>query len=381
MNQQSREFQVFAKPVGAECNLRCRYCYYLEKEKLYKHSELIRMPDEILEKYIVSHIGASTEPDIFFSWHGGEPTLAGLDFFRKVVKLQEKYTPSGRKIINGIQTNATLLNDDWCKFLASEGFFVGVSIDGPEEIHNKMRISKDNRGSFKKTLAGYKLLRKHNVQTELLAVVNAENMEYPLEVYRFLKQLGSIYMTFLPLVEKDPLSVTGASSISVESETFGAFLSAIFDEWVSNDIGRIKIQIIEEAARTAFNQEHTLCIFKKTCGGVPVVEHNGDFFSCDHYVDKEHLIGNITERSMAEMLDSDRQRSFGLNKLTSLPEYCLKCEVSEMCNGECPKNRFIRTPDGEPQLNYLCAGYRRFFNHIKPFVDTIASEWRRQKSE
>jgi uncharacterized protein len=212
-------------------------------------------------------------------------------------------------------------------------------------------------------------------------VVNVENETHPLEVYRFLKQLDSVYMTFLPLVEKDQLSDSGASSISVAPEAFGAFMSTIFDEWVAKDIGNIKIQIIEEAARTAFNQEHTLCIFKRGCGGVPVVEHNGDFFSCDHYVDKEHLIGNINEISLAEMLDSDEQQSFGLAKLTTLPKYCLKCEVRDMCNGECPKNRFIRTPAGEPGLNYLCSGYKQFFNHIKPFVDAIADEWHRKKKE
>lgn len=323
------------------------------------------MTDENLEKYIILHIEASTEPDISFSWHGGEPTLAGLDFFRKVVNLQQRRKPSGRNIINGIQTNATLLNDNWCKFLASEGFFVGISIDGPEELHNKFRVSKGKAGSFRKTLNGYELLKKHNIPTELLTVVNAENVNFPNEVYSFLKQLGSKYMTFLPLVEREPGSHSGASSISVPAAAFGSFLSTIFDEWVTEDIGSIKIQIIEEAARTAFNQEHTLCIFKKTCGGVPVVEHNGDFFSCDHYVDKEHLIGNIYKISLTEMLDSDEQQAFGLAKFVTLPEYCLECEVRNMCNGECPKNRFIKSPSGEPGLNYICPGYKSFFNHIK----------------
>lgn len=339
------------------------------------------MTDENLEKYIILHIEASTEPDISFSWHGGEPTLAGLDFFRKVVNLQQRRKPSGRNIINGIQTNATLLNDNWCKFLASEGFFVGISIDGPEELHNKFRVSKGKAGSFRKTLNGYELLKKHNIPTELLTVVNAENVNFPHEVYRFLKQLGSKYMTFLPLVEREPGSHSGASSISVPAAAFGSFLSTIFDEWVTEDIGSIKIQIIEEAARTAFNQEHTLCIFKKTCGGVPVVEHNGDFFSCDHYVDKEHLIGNIYKISLTEMLDSKEQQAFGLAKLITLPTYCLECEVRNMCNGECPKNRFIKSPSGEPGLNYLCPGYKRFFNHVKPFVDIIAEEWHNKKKE
>lgn len=378
MNKISREFQVFVKPVGAECNLSCRYCYYLGKKELSRNKEFSRMKDEILEKYIVQQIEASTEPLITFSWHGGEPSLAGLDFFRKVVNIQNRYCPSGQTIVNGIQTNATLLNDGWCKFLASEGFVAGVSIDGPEELHNKYRNSKDNRGSFKKTLKGYELLRKHSVQTELLTVVNEGNVKYPLEVYRFLKALGSNYITFLPLVERDPESESGAGSLSVQADAFGSFLNSIFDEWVTSGIGAIKIQVIEEAARIAFNQEHTLCIFKKTCGGVPVVEHNGDFYSCDHYIDKEHLVGNINEISLAEMLDSETQKEFGHAKFNTLPEYCLSCEVIDMCNGECPKNRFIKTPAGEEGLNYLCAGYKKFFNHIKPFVDTIAEEWHQQ---
>jgi uncharacterized protein len=378
-NLQSREFQIFTKPAGAECNLRCRYCYYLDKKQLHKNSGLRIMSDEILEQYIIQLIGASTEPNINFLWHGGEPILAGMDFFRKVVKLQNKHQPAGRNIINGIQTNATLLNEDWCKFLANKEFFVGVSIDGPEELHNKFRISKTKTGSFTKTLNGFELLRKHRVNTELLTVVNSENVIFPLEVYRFLKQLGSNYLTFLPLVERDPGSDSEVASISVPPEAFGSFLSTIFDEWVAGDIGRIKIQIIEEAARTAFHQEHTLCIFKRNCGGVPVVEHNGDFYSCDHYVDKENFIGNINDISLARMLDSERQKAFGQLKRTTLPRYCTDCEVLDMCNGECPKNRFITTPSGEPGLNYLCEGYKKFFIHIKPFVEAISGEWRKQQ--
>jgi uncharacterized protein len=379
-NSPPREFQVFTKPVGAECNLNCRYCYYLEKGELYKNPGFKRMTYDILEKYIARHIEASTEKNIFFSWHGGEPTLAGLDFFRKVVNLERKHQPHGHNIINGIQTNATLLDDEFCRFLAGENFFVGVSIDGPEQLHNKFRISKDKSGSFKKALKGYELLKKHNVTTEILTVVNSENVNFPLEVYRFIRLLESEYITFLPLVQRDPVSDSGATGISVPSLAFGSFLTTVFDDWVSQDIGKIKIQIIEEAARTAFNQEHTLCIFKKTCGGVPVVEYNGDFYSCDHFVDEEHLVGNINERSLSEMLDSPEQRAFGMDKLNTLPEYCLTCEVRDMCNGECPKNRFINSPAREPGLNYLCRGYKTFFNHIRPFVDAIAKEWNQKNN-
>jgi uncharacterized protein len=379
MNRSSREFQVFVKPVGAECNLSCRYCYYLKKKEISSNKGFSHMKDEVLENYIVRHVEASTEPIIFFSWHGGEPTLAGLDFYRKVVNLQNRYAPSGQTIVNGIQTNAILLNEEWAKFLADEGFFVGVSIDGPEELHNKYRISKDNNGSFRKTLKGYELLKKHSVQTELLTVVTAGNVKYPLEVYRFLKTLGSSYLTFLPLVERDHESESGAGARSVAADDFGSFLIAVFDEWVIKDIGSLKIQIFEEAARVAFKQEHSLCIFRKICGGVPVVEHNGDLFSCDHYIDGEHILGNINQTSLAEMIDSEAQKKFGYAKLLTLPSCCLACEVIDMCNGECPKNRFIRTPEGEHGLNYLCTGYKKFFTHIRPFVDAIADEW--SKSE
>lgn len=375
MSNDLHEFQVFVKPVGAECNLRCSYCYYLGTSAMYETGGLKRMPDDILEKYIIQLIAATPEKNIFFSWHGGEPTLAGLDFFRRVITLQQKYKPAGREIINGLQTNGTLLNNDWCSFFSDEKFLVGVSVDGPEWLHNKFRVSKDDRGSFKKTMEGYKMLRKHNVKTELLTVVNAENVKYPTEIYRFLKSLGSQYITFLPLVMEERNSPSVVSNFSVPSESFGSFLCTIFDEWVAVDIGRIKIQIIEEAARTAFNQEHTLCMFKDKCGGVPVVEHNGDFFSCDHYVDNEHLVGNINVMSLAEMLSSEKQRAFGMFKQAALPQYCIDCEVINMCNGECPRNRFILTPSGEPGLNYLCAGYKRFFGHIKPFVDAVSIEW------
>jgi uncharacterized protein len=380
MNNVSREFQVFVKPVSSECNLNCRYCYYLEKGHLFQSTGFKRMAYDILERYIVMHIESTTEMNIFFSWHGGEPTLAGLDFFRKVVDIQKKHLPADRKILNGIQTNATLLDDDFCRFLSDEGFIAGVSFDGPEKFHDKFRISGNKSVSFKKAMNGYELLKKHNVPAEILTVVNSENVIYPMEVYRFIRSLGSEYLTFLPLVQRDSNTPSGASIISVSPVAFGTFMTAVFDEWVSADIGKIKIQIIEEAVRTAFHQEHTLCIFKETCGGVPVIEHNGDFYSCDHFVDEKHLVGNINNRSLSDMLDSQEQKSFGGAKLKTLPQYCKECEVRNMCNGECPKNRFITTPYGEPGLNYLCKGYKTFFNHIRPFADAVAEEWRRQNN-
>ena len=375
MKNASREFQVFTKPVGSACNLRCSYCYYLGKKNLYPDSGRFLMADNILEKYIIQHIEASTEDLITFSWHGGEPLLAGIGFFKKVLKFQKKYKPAGSTIINGIQTNGTLLDERWCHFLAENKFLVGISIDGPGEFHNQNRRTLGNNNSFLNVIRGYELLKNDGVLSEILCVVNADNVNHPLIIYNFFKQLGAEYITFLPLVEQDNGSETGVSKKSVPSKDFGMFLSAIFDEWVEKDIGRIKVQIFEEAARTAFNQEHTLCIFKINCGGVPVVEHNGDFYSCDHYVDNEHLLGNIKDKSLSYFLDCDSQKAFGMSKSNTLPRYCTECEVKSMCNGECPKNRFISTPDGEAGLNYLCSGYKYFFNHCRPFVEAIVEAW------
>jgi uncharacterized protein len=334
------------------------------------------MTDDVLEIYIRKHIQASTDDIVSFTWHGGEPLLAGIDFYRKVLKLQSANKPAGKTIVNGIQTNGTLLDDKWCNFLSEEGFVVGISIDGPGNLHNKYRRTRVDGTTFQKVIQGYELLMKHDIIPEILCVVNAENVKYPLIVYKFFKNLGARYITFLPLVEHDPDSSNGVSGKSVRSSDFGYFLSSIFDEWVEKDIGKIKVQIFEEAARTAFNQEHTLCIFKLNCGGVPVVEHTGNFYSCDHYVNSDHLLGNIRDHSLADFLESERQQIFGRAKSASLPGYCISCEVRSMCNGECPKNRFITTPDGESGLNYLCKGYKYFFNHCRPFVEAISAEWK-----
>jgi uncharacterized protein len=376
MSVLSREFQIFTKPVGAICNLSCNYCYYLEKKELYSQKGSCLMSENMLEKYIIQHIEATTEDLIAFSWHGGEPLMAGIDFYRKAIALQEKYKPEGKAITNGMQTNGTLLNDDWCRFLSKEGFTVGVSIDGPGELHNKNRRTRDGGDTLPDVLRGFNLLKKFGIIPEVLCVVNSENVKSPLVVYNFIKQLGPFYLAFLPLVKHDPGSLTGASLDSVPSKEFGFFLSVVFDEWVENDIGKIKIQIFEEAIRPSFNQEHTLCIFKKNCGGVPVIEHSGDFYSCDHYVNAENLLGTISDHSLSFYLDSDTQKSFGMAKSLTLPGYCKNCEVLSMCNGECPRNRFIKSPEGEPGLNYLCSGYKYFFNHCRPFVEAIAVTWK-----
>jgi uncharacterized protein len=373
MPSSSREFQIFLKPAGSLCNLACSYCYYPEKTRLFRQDTPILMQDDLLELYIRQHIEASTESVIAFSWHGGEPLLAGLDFYRKAVALQKKWRPAGHTIINGVQTNGTLLDESWLKFFAEENFRLGISMDGPKDLHDQFRKTRDGKGSFQKALHGYDLALLYGLDPEILCVLNADNVKNPLLIYRYFKKLGTKTMTFLPLVEHCNSENGVVLNRSVRPEDFGTFLCTVFDEWVEQDVGKVKIQIFEEALRFAFKQEHTLCIFKPECGGVPVIEHNGDFYSCDHYVDKKHRIGNIRDVSLAEMLDSEK--AFGLYKQLSLPQFCLDCEVRMMCHGECPKNRFIHTPTGEPGLNYLCAGYKKFFTHCLPFVDAVAKEF------
>jgi uncharacterized protein len=379
MTKASRGFQVFAKPIGSVCNLGCRYCYYLQTENLYPKGESFRMADDVLEQYIAQHIESCPDEVIRFSWHGGEPLMLGLDYFRKIVAMQRKHQPLGRRIANGMQTNGTLLDEHWCRFLAAEGFAVGLSLDGPQGIHDQYRVTKDGRPTHEKVMHGYKLMRKYGVYTDILCVVNSHNARHPLEVYRFFKQIEAPYVSLLPMVEPQPEAENGVSPLTVPANVWGNFLCAIFDEWVSGDIGRIKVQIFEEAARTAFGQEHSLCIFRPVCGDIPVVEHNGDFFSCDHFVNPEHHLGNIAYTPLVELLESPAQRAFGQAKLETLPRYCRQCDVRDMCNGECPKNRFCRTPEGEAGLNYLCAGYKRFFTHCRPFVTEVAAQWRRQR--
>lgn len=378
MVKASRDFQVFVKPAGSVCNLDCHYCYYLKKAKLYPETGSFRMPDIILEEYIVQHIEASPEEVIRFSWHGGEPTVLGLDYFRKIVALQRKHQPSDRRIINGMQTNGTILDEDWGRFLAEEDFDVGLSLDGPQEMHDQYRVTKAGKPTFEQTMRGYELLRKNRINNDILCVVNAHNVRYPTQIYRFFKQIKASYVSFLPLVEPQPGTEGGVSQRTVPAAALGDFLCTIFDEWISQDIGRIKVQIFEEAARTAFGQEHSLCIFRETCGDIPVIEYSGDFFSCDHFVDAEHRLGNIIETPLVELLESPAQRAFGQDKRDTLPRYCQDCEVRAMCNGECLKNRFLQTPDGEEGLNYLCTGYKRFFSHCRPFISEVAALWSRQ---
>lgn len=380
MGKASRDFQVFAKPGGAICNMTCSYCYYLSKEHIYPEGESFRMPDLILEEYIVQHIEASPERVIRFSWHGGEPTVLGLDYFRKIVAFQHKYRPPGRLIMNGIQTNGMLLDENWCRFFAKEGFCIGLSLDGPKAIHDRFRRDKGGYPTHDKVMQAYRLLRQHRVYTDILCVVTTHNVKAPLEIYRFFKKIGAGYVSFLPMVEREGGADDNLHPLTVPAEAWGNFLCTVFDEWITHDIGRIKIQIFEEAARTAFGQEHSLCIFRPVCGDIPVIEHNGDFYPCDHYVDPARRLGNIIETPLLRMLESSRMREFGHAKQDTLPRYCLECEVREMCHGECPKNRLISTPDGETGLNYLCVGYKRFFTHCQPFIEAVGREWDRKAS-
>lgn len=373
MGAATPSFQVFVKPVGPICNMKCRYCYYLGKESRYPESTVFAMPRVLLEEYIVQHIEASEDEILRFSWHGGEPTLPGLHFFEQVIDIQRTHQPPGRRVANGLQTNGLLLDDRWGRFLGSHDFQVGLSIDGPQRFHDRYRRDRKGRPTFNQTLRGFEILKKNGVKTEILCVVNDTNGGDPLGVYRFFRDIGASYITFLPLVNRiDGDRVTPAS---VSPEKWGNFLVSVFNEWMERDIGRIQVQIFEETARCAFDLDHSLCIFRETCGEVPVVDFTGDFYACDHFVDDRHHWGNILESPLDTLLADPRQREFGRAKAVHLPRYCRECPVIKMCNGGCPRNRFTRTPAGETGLNYLCAGYREFFLHTLPFVKTLKTCW------
>ena len=367
------EYQIFIKPAGAFCNLDCGYCYYRDKRSLYHGAGAFRMTESLLEECIVQHIRAVAGPEIHFSWHGGEPTTLGVDFFRKAVELQRKHRRAGWRIRNGIQTNGVLLDEEWCRFLAAENFRIGLSLDGPAELHDPYRVTRGGQPTHRLAMRGYELLRRHEVPTDILCVVHNLNAGHPLTVYRFFREIGATFLGFLPAVEQAPDAPEGAGPYTPSAEAYGAFLCKIFDEWMVRDTARIAVQAFEEAARPALGLEHSLCVFRETCGQIPVLEHNGDFFSCDHYVDREHRLGNIRETPLAELLKCPAQRAFGEAKRDRLPRYCRECEVLAMCHGGCPKYRFIRTPDGEPGLNYLCAGLKRFFLHSRaPLARMVA---------
>jgi uncharacterized protein len=394
--QRLSAFHVLAKPIGPICNLDCKYCFYLEKENLYPGTAgkaAWALSDDVLETYVRQYIEAQEIPVINFAWQGGEPTLLGVDYFRKVVSLQSKYA-RGKQIENGLQTNGVLLDDEWCEFLAENKFLVGLSIDGPQKLHDRYRVDKGGAPSFDKVMHGLGYLKKHGVEFNTLTVVQRHNSHHALEVYRFLKEVGSGFMQFIPIVERiaeaptpnglvlispDSRAPARVSEWSVEPLQYGKFLCAIFDEWVRIDVAKCFVQLFDVALEAWVGMDSSLCVFRRTCGEAMVIEHNGDVYSCDHYVYPENRLGNIMETALAAMVAGSQQRKFGQDKLDGLPRYCRECEVRFACNGECPKHRFTRTPDGEAGLNYLCAGYKLFFNHIDPYMKFMAGELKAER--
>jgi uncharacterized protein len=383
-------FHVMTKPVGPICNLDCHYCFYLEKERLYPGTKSWAMPADVLETYIEQYIAAQPNGPVNFAWQGGEPTLLGVEYFEQVVSLEKKYA-KGRPIENAFQTNGVLLDDRWGAFLSAHKFLVGLSIDGPRELHDHYRVDKGGQPTFDKVMRGLGVLQRHRVPFNTLTVVNRVNSRHPLEVYRFLKKIGSGFMQFIPVVERvasappsDGLSIVqatfaGAADVtpwSVEADAFGDFLCAIFDEWVRRDVGRQFVQIFDVALEIWYGMQASLCVFGETCGRALAMEHTGDVYSCDHFVYPEHRLGNIMSVPLGDMAASEQQAEFGTAKRDTLPEYCRSCDVRFACNGECPKHRFIRTPDGEPGLNYLCAGYKKFFHYVDPYMKWMAEEVR-----
>lgn len=382
----SKPLYVMTKPVGAICNLACKYCYYLEKTNLYKeNTSKFVMSDSLLEKFIEEYINSQTMPQVLFTWHGGETLMRPLSFYQKVVELQKKYA-NGRTIDNCIQTNGTLLNDEWCEFFHDNHWLVGISIDGPQEFHDEYRKNKQGKPSFMKVMQGIHLLNKHQVEWNAMAVVNDYNADYPLEFYHFFKELGCHYIQFTPIVERIHPHADGRhlahvlqkdeklADFSVSPEQWGNFLCTIFDEWVKNDVGEYFIQIFDSTLANWMGAQPGVCTMAPTCGHAGVMEFNGDVYSCDHFVFPEFKLGNIYEKSLIEMMYSEKQIQFGQQKKDSLPNKCKECNYLFACNGECPKNRFLTTEDGEPGLNYLCKGYYQFFDHVAPYMDFMKKE-------
>ena len=366
-------FHLMAKPGGSRCNLVCQYCFYLRKRELYPESTF-RMSDEVLNEYIRQTIEAHRIPEVTFAWQGGEPTILGIDFFKKALDLQKKYCRPGMVIHNTIQTNGVLLDDEWCTFFKKNRFLVGISIDGPRELHDACRTDAAGKGSFDRVMQGLSLVKKHKVEFNVLCTVNAVNGDHPVEVYRFFRdEAKAQFIQFIPVVERDRESGT-LTPLSVTPEQYGKFLIGVFDEWVKHDVGTTYVQHFDTALANWFGEPHGICVFSPTCGSALVIEHTGDIYSCDHFVDKEHLLGNILNTPLTGMVNSEKQRQFGRNKKEKLPEYCKKCPVLFACRGECIKNRFAVTPEGEPGLNYLCEGYRMFFNHIDQPMKFMSKE-------
>ena len=390
-NPFAKPLYVMLKPAGAHCNLACKYCYYLEKNKLYPTAQRHLMSDEMLEQFTREYIEAQTMNQVLFTWHGGEPLLRSIDFYRKALSLQQKYA-GGRRIDNVIQTNGTLLTDEWCEFFAQNHWLVGISIDGPQPDHDHYRLTAAGKPSWKKVMQGIKLLKKHGVEWNAMAVVNAYNANHPLEFYRFFKENGCQFLQFTPIVErltrhedgrtlasladKDEISLSEAS---VAPEQWGYFLCAIFDEWVRKDVGKIFVEIFDCTLANWMGISPGICAYSKECGHAGVMEHNGDVYSCDHFVFPEYKLGNIRDHSLIYMLYGEQQQEFSRLKHSSLPRQCKECDMEFACHGECPKNRFMKDKYGDSGLNYLCPGYYHYYQHVAPYMDYMKQELMSQR--
>ncbi|WP_317577125.1 anaerobic sulfatase-maturation protein [Segatella copri] len=390
-NPFAKPLYVMLKPAGAHCNLACKYCYYLEKNKLYPTAQRHLMSDEMLEQFTREYIEAQTMSQVLFTWHGGEPLLRSIDFYRKALSLQQKYA-GGRRIDNVIQTNGTLLTDEWCEFFAQNHWLVGISIDGPQPYHDHYRLTAAGKPSWKKVMQGIKLLKKHGVEWNAMAVVNAYNVNHPLEFYRFFKKNGCQFLQFTPIVERLTRHEDGRtlasladkneiplSEASVTPEQWGYFLCAIFDEWVRKDVGKIFVEIFDCTLANWMGISPGICAYSKECGHAGVMEHNGDVYSCDHFVFPEYKLGNIRDHSLIDMLYGEQQQEFSRLKHSSLPRQCKECDMEFACHGECPKNRFMKDKYGDSGLNYLCPGYYHYYQHVAPYMDYMKQELMAQR--
>lgn len=378
------------KPVGARCNLACKYCYYLEKAQLYKDNPRHIIDDETLERFTREYIEAQTMQDVLFTWHGGETLMRPLSFYKRAMELQQRYA-HGRRISNCIQTNGTLLNDEWCEFFHQNGWLVGISIDGEQDFHDEYRRTRQGGGSWAKVMQGIRLLKKHNVEWNAMAVVNDYNADYPLDFYHFFKDNGCQYLQFSPIVERIVEHQDGRylanlkdeeaplADFSVTPEQWGDFLCAIFDEWVRNDVGKIFVELFDCTLANWIGEQPGICIFAKECGHAGVMEFNGDVYSCDHFVFPEYKLGNIKDKTMVEMLYGEQQNKFSLLKHASLPQQCKECQWEFACHGECPKNRFVKDRYGNAGLNYLCKGYQKYFEHVAPYMDFMKKQLQNQQ--
>ena len=383
---------VMAKPVGPLCNMDCEYCYYLEKSELFTGRKGYKITDELLERFTNEYINCQTAPFVQFMWHGGEALLRGIDFYRKAIRLQQQYG-RGREISNCIQTNGLLLNDEWCRFFKDNNFLVGISIDGPERVHDHYRKDCGGRGTFRRVMRSIELMQKHEVEFNTLSVINDYNVKYPVEIYRFFKEIGSRYMQFTPIVERlgtrddglelltadDNPNDSGIASWSVSPLAYGNFYIRIFNEWVRHDVGAYYVQLFDATLACMFGEQPGVCLYAKTCGHALAMEHNGDVFACDHFVYPEYLRGNILHDSLVGITLSDVQRRFGNDKHNRLPMQCLQCRFLGLCNGECPKNRIAITSDGEYGLNYLCPGLKMYFDHVYPYMKFMVEELRNER--